>query len=190
MVDLDLTLNGTRYTCTPVTDATPDAWAFPVGEQGYPPERWYVAMFHGPSDAYQSGFHTGIDINLDLYERGDVERRLGLSVYAVASGVIEYVTQSWSGVPMLVMRTEHDGAPLWIRYAHIIPAVKTGDAVQAGDKLGAFADWATGDHLHFDMALDAYDREWCTPSIRWLDPVGVLKAHLDPARVDAMLEKG
>ena len=92
---------------------------------------------------------------------------------------------------MIVIRHEHEGAPLWVRYAHVEGYMEPGDAVRGGRCLGDFADWPMkGDHLHIDMALDAFTREWLDPNIRWQNPVGIFKAHLDPARVDAMLRKG
>ena len=171
------------------------SWAFPVGmHQQYPPEMWYAATVHDLTGKLNNGYkHSGLDLNLAMFEYGDVERRLGLSVYAVTDGIVEYITNAWSGVPMLVLRVEHDGAPLWIRYAHIMPVVMLGQVVKAGQALGGFANWtpgAGGDHLHLDCALDKFTREWLAPSIRWLDPVDVLKMHLDPARVDAMCQKG
>jgi len=171
-----------------------DVWAFPVGEGQYPPERWYCATIHDPTGKLYQPFggprvHYGIDLNLDYAERGDVERRLGLSVYAIAPGLVHYVTANWGGIGMIVVRHEHEGAPLFVRYAHITPVVMTGQAVAAGQALGAFADWETGDHLHFDCALEAYEREYNT-SVAFIDPVPILKAHLDDLRVDAMLAKG
>lgn len=171
-----------------------DTWAFPVGEGQYPPERWYAYTVHDPTGVKNNGYkHTGIDLNLDVPPRGDIERVLGLAVYAVADGVVTYLTNSWSGVPMIVVLHDHFNASLWVRYAHIVPAVMQGQMVRAGQTLGSFADYRlgdTGDHLHFDMASNPFTTEWLTPSIRWLDPVPVLKAHLDPARVDAMLRRG
>jgi len=188
--------DGKGYDCTPkAKQSTPNAWSFPVGNGQYPPERWYAASVHDLTGAANNGYkHTGIDLNLAMHEFGDVERRLGLSVYAVADGVVTYVTDSWSGVPMIVVQSVH-GTTLgtnnyiWIRYAHIIPAVMVGQTVKAGQILGAFADWKTGDHLHLDMALTPFTREWLASGIDWIDPVPVLKAHLDPKRVDAMLDK-
>lgn len=194
MASIDLTWDGVRYVCTPVVDVEPHAWAFPVGGGEYPPERWYAATVHDLTGAKNGGYkHTGIDLNLDVAPRGDIERTLGLRVYAVADGIVTYVTDNWSGVPMLVINVMHDNEPLWIRYAHIIPAVALGDNVHAGETLGVFADWQHndgGDHLHLDMALDPFTREWLDPKIRWVDPVPVLKAHFDPAKVDAMLRRG
>ena len=172
-------------------DAAPDAWAFPVGEGQYPPARWYAATVHDMTGALNNGYkHTGLDLNLDISPRGDIERTFGLSVYSIANGIVTYITQNWSGVPMIVVRYNHADQPLWVRYAHIIPVVLLGQSVKAGQSLGAFADWKTGDHLHFDMATSEFDREWLAPSVAWVDPVPILKAHLDDLRVDAMLERG
>jgi len=176
------------------TGSTPDplTWSFPVGEGQYPPEMWYAAALHDLTGVKNNGYkHTGIDLNLDLAPRGDIERVLGLSIYALADGIVTYSTAAWSGVPMLVIRHEHNNAPLWVRYAHIIPAVLRNQSVKAGQTIGVFADYKLGDggdHLHLDMATDAFTREWLTPDIHWIDPVSVLKARLDPLRVEAMLK--
>ena len=159
----------------------PPAWVDPVSTKRYPPARWYCAQFHRP------GVHTGLDLNLEIGGRGDVERRLGLSVYAIAAGRVYYVTDNWSGVGMVVVEHEHNGAPLYVRYAHITPVVAVGETVKAGDKLGAFADWRTGDHLHFDVRDRPFTREWLSGP-GWLDPVPILKAHLSPSLVDAILK--
>jgi len=175
--------------------ATPDAWAFPVGEGQYPPERWYCATIHDPTGTLPQPLggprlHYGIDLNLDFAERGDVERRLGLSVYSLARGVVHYVTANWGGVGMIVIRHEHAGAVLWVRYAHITPVVMVGQTVTAGQSLGAFADWQTGDHLHLDCAAQQYEREYRNSGVPFVDPVPILKEHLDHLRVDAMLGRG
>lgn len=168
-------------------------WAFPVGEGAYPPARWYVATWHDPTGALNDGYkHVGIDINLDVSPWGDVERTLGLSVFALADGVVTYYTADWSGVPMLVIQYTHEGRPLWVRHAHITPVVRQGDHVSAGQRIGGFANWRgtnNGDHLHLDMATAPYTREWIggTP---FVDPVPILKAHLDPVAVEAMLQRG
>ena len=179
----DITINGVRFICRPQEEPTPAAWYFPVGEGDYPPERWYCAQGHGPQ-------HTGLDLNLDVSPWGDVERALELSVYAIADGVVTYTTPNWSGVPMCVMRHEHEGTGLFVRYAHIWPTVRAQIPLRSGQRLGGFANWSTGDHLHLDCALDPFTREWLDPNIRWRNPVPILKAHLDPAIVDAMLRKG
>jgi len=167
-------------------------WAFPVGEGDYPPERWYCSVWHDPTGARNNGYpHTGIDLNLDVSPWGDVERALDLSIYAVADGVVHYRTKDWYGVPMIVVRHEHAGRWLYVRYGHIVPVVRAGDVVDGGQRLGGFANWRRGDggdHLHFDMSRTAYTTEWMTPGK--MDPVPVLKAHLDSRTVAAMLSRG
>jgi len=44
---------------------------------------------------------------------------------------------------MVVVEHEIDGTTYWLRYAHIVPIVREGVHVKAGDKLGGFADWKT-----------------------------------------------
>jgi lysozyme len=171
----------------------PAQWAFPIGNAEYPPEAWYAASLHDPTGALNNGYkHTGLDLNLDKAPWGDVERILGLAIYAIADGVVTYLTDAWSGVPMIVIKHEHNGAPLWTRYAHILPTVTFGETVKAGQTIGAFANYtqgAGGDHLHFDMATDEFTREWLTADINWIDPVPVLKVHLNPNIVDEMLKR-
>ena len=190
-----LTVNGTRYICRPMETVEPEPvpWVLPVSEGDYPSASWYCATWHDLTGVRNGGYkHTGIDLNLDLPPWGDVERALGLSVYAIADGVVTYSTPNWSGVPMVVIRHEHNGAWLWVRYAHVKPQypLLEGAVVDAGQCLGGFANYPdAGDHLHFDMALDEFAREWLTSEIRWIDPVPVLKIHHDPATVDAMLSR-
>lgn len=172
----------------------PPVWAFPVGNAEYPPEAWYAASLHDPTGVLNDGYkHTGLDLNLDKAPWGDVERILGLAVYAIADGVVTYLTDNWSGVPMIVVKHEHNGVPLWTRYAHILPTVTLGETITAGQTIGAFANYTQGtggDHLHFDMATDEFTREWLTTDINWIDPVPVLKTHLNPSTVDEMLKRG
>lgn len=166
------------------------AWAFPVGEGIYPPARWYAASLHTPNG---SSRHIGIDLNLDVSPWGDIERTLGLSIFAISAGMVVYYTANWSGVPTIVVEHEHHGAPLWVRYAHITPVVRLGERIAAGQRLGGFADWRGtngGDHLHLDMATVPYTREYLDSGVPFVDPVPVLKAHLDPLIVDAMLRRG
>ena len=185
--DGNMVWNSGAYYCQPIEQK--DAWSFPVGRGQYPPERWYVATHHDPTGVLTGGYkHTGIDINLDMFERGDVERRLGLAVYSLADGIVHFRTEDWYGNPMIVVKHMHDGAILYTRYAHIIPTVIEGEIVHPGDTLGAFADWRTGDHLHLDMTTTEYTTEWFTPGM--VDPVTILQAHLDPARVDEMVKRG
>ena len=171
-------------------------WSFPVGNDQYPPEMWYAATLHSLDGSlnWNNYKHSGLDLNLDDPPHGDVERHRGLAVYAIADGLVTFVDESWSGVPMIVIRHEHNGLPLWVRYAHIVPTVILSQYVKAGQTLGGFADWGhsptKGDHLHFDMATDPFTEEWLSPNINWVDPVPILSAHLDSNIVRAMMKKG
>jgi len=43
------------------------AWAFPVGTDEYPPERWYAATLHDTTGVRNGGYaHIGVDENLDV----------------------------------------------------------------------------------------------------------------------------
>jgi len=204
MPDITLTIDGVVFDCVPrgapVPAPEPEPapivpWVMPVGEGDYPPARWYCATWHDPTGKRNNGYrHTGIDLNLDVSPWGDIERDLNLGIYAITDGEVTYSTLNWSGVGMVVIRHEHEGAPLWVRYAHVATPRfwfgTHGSDISAEQRLGGFANWRTGDHLHFDMALDPFTREWLTSEIRWLDPVPVLKAHHDPAIVEAMLARG
>lgn len=175
-----------------------DDWALPVGTAQYPQVKWGVRGYthdlrttnENPNRRNNRPWpHSGYDINLDVPPYGDIER--GYPVYAVASGVVHYVTDSWSGVGMCVVLHVNDGVPVWFRYAHIDVVVAEGDMVEAGQTLGFIADWPNeGDHLHLDAALDAFDRQWVTANIRWVDPAPILRAHIDPELVDGMLRVG
>jgi murein DD-endopeptidase MepM/ murein hydrolase activator NlpD len=170
-------------------------WRLPVGEGDFPPSRWYVATIHDLHGTKRQPLglprrHSGIDINLDFAERGDVERRLGLSVFSITRGIVTYVTDDWGGVGMVVIRHDTIDGPEWWRYAHLVPSVKRGDIVACGDKLGSFANYKDGDHAHVDGADEPITRQWLTAGVSWFDPVERLKQRIDPAAVDAMLARG
>jgi len=175
-----------------------DDWALPVGTILYPAVKWGVRGYthdlrttnENPNRRNGKPWpHSGYDINLDVPPYGDIER--GYPVYAVASGVVHYVTRDWSGVGMCVVLHVHDGVPVWFRYAHIDVVVAIGDAVEAGQTIGFIADWPNeGDHLHLDAAYDPFSREWVTADVRWVDPAPILRAHIDPELVDGMLRVG
>jgi len=167
-------------------------WAFPVGTTDAPVEDWYCAQFH----TWKGGTtgHTGLDLNLDRSPWGDVDR--GFPIWAIASGQVWAVGYSPGWVGVVVIRHQHDGAPLWVRYAHLAPDITwvEGQIVAPGDQVGVIGNYTSGlggDHLHCDMARDAFEWNWYrTPNFSWVDPVPILKAHLDPDKVDAMLRKG
>jgi len=170
-----------------------ESWAFPVGTSEAPPEKWYCAQYHTYAGSPSAG-HTGIDLNLDRSPWGDVDR--GFPVWAIAKGQVTSVNHSPGWVGVVVIRHEHQGRPLWVRYAHLAPdsIVSYGQEVAPGELVGVIGNYIAGrggDHLHFDMCRDAFSWSWYrTSGYDWVDPVPILKAHLDPDRVDAMLRKG
>lgn len=166
----------------------PDRWALPVGTLQYPAARWYAAQLHT-----WPGPHTGIDLNLDVAPYGDIDR--GQPVFAIANGTVHQVGSSAGWVGVIVIQVQHQGAPLWVRYAHLDRAsisLHPGDTVSAGQQLGVIGNYLPeGDHLHLDIASEAFTWSWYrTASVDWIDPVPILKAHLDPAQVEAMLRRG
>jgi len=165
-------------------------WYLPVGTEEYPPEDWYVATVHDPTGRLNGGYrHTGLDINLDKAPWGDVER--GFPIWAVADGVVDQVGRSKGWLGVVVVAHSHVGRVLYVRYAHLGEIlVDKGEEVLAGDLLGRLGNWETGDHLHFDMAAERFRwNAWLSPGIEWLDPVPVLKEHVDPTLVEAMIQR-
>ena len=169
----------------------PAAWMFPVGSEQFPTEMWYCAQYHTyDRDANPRG-HTGLDLNVDKAPWGDVDR--GQPVFALAEGVVHDAGYSPGWLGVVVVRVEHAGEPLWVRYAHLDWAsvrVDPGDVIVVGQELGRLGDYVRGDHLHFDMATTPFGwNYWRSRSVDWVDPLPILRAHLDAAQVDAMLEK-
>lgn len=170
----------------------PATWAFPVGSVKYPTPLWYCAQYHTWPGV---DTHTGCDLNVGVPPYGDIDR--DQPVWACTDGRVHETGYSANWLGVVVILIQHEGKPLWVRYAHLdwasIP-VGAGDTVYAGDLLGRLGDYGgrkKGDHCHFDMALDPFGWAYYRTSwVRWIDPVPVLKAHLDPDEVDAMLARG
>jgi len=174
----------------------PNPWAYPVGSEEYPTVKWYSSQHHTWDPKTNPGGHTGEDLNVEVLPRGDIDR--GQPAWAVADGVVSSVGYSagWLGV-VVVEHVEDDGTSVWFRYAHLdrdSVEVQVGERVVAAQLLGVLGDYTggdTGDHLHLDAAWQAF--EWNVyrdASISWIDPVPVLRRHLDDQVVDAMLAKG
>ena len=187
------------FTVTQATAAEPEPepesqWAYPVGSEEFPTVKWYASQGHRWDAATNPDGHTGCDLNVDQAPWGDVDR--GQPIYAVADGIVHDRGYSAGWVGVIVVKHQHDGADLYVRYAHLDSnsfEVEIADQVNAADllaKLGNYQAADTGDHLHFDDCLDPITwSEFKTHTKRWVDPVPILKAHLDPAVVDAMLKK-
>lgn len=176
-------------------ECTPD-WCFPVGTEEFPPAAWYVRVVHDLTGRKNAGYkHSGIDINLDRWPWGDVER--GAPVFAVADGIVRAKGSSAGWLGVVVLEVEHHGMALQVRYGHLEPEsikVRVRDTVKAGQELGSLGDWRGGDggdHLHFDMAWSYFGWNWwLTPKVDWLDPLPVLREHLGESEVELMCGKG
>jgi len=176
-----------------VVDPVP-VWTYPVGSTRFPVAQWYCAQYHKP------GVHTGDDLNVQTWPRGGIDE--GEPVTAICSGVVTsrgYTPQPAPGkgwLACVVIKIEQAGAPLWVRYAHLLDssiAVNVGSTVEVGQVLGVLDAYLNSSgynaaHLHFDMARDPFEwNYWLSTSVEWVDPVPILRAELDPDIVDSML---
>jgi len=179
-----------------ITTPAPQPWSFPIGSDEYPPEKWYIATVHDLTGKANGGYkHSGIDYNVEVPPRGDIDR--GQPVFAIADGTVYGTWHSERNLASVVIQVSHMDAPLWVRYWHLARDdtflnLRPGLAVTAGQIIGHLGSYAPGgDHLHFDMALDAFHPGcWLVPAVRWVDPVTVLEYHLDPKIVEASLRIG
>lgn len=180
------------YIEPPAPDPQPPAapqWVAPVENSA----DWYCAVWHDQTGAKNNGYkHTGIDLNLDRAPYGDVER--GFPVLSIGHGTIHATGYSGGWLGVCVVRYEWQGAPLYVRYAHLdsIPH-KIGGDVAPGDVIGKIANWQGGDggdHLHLDMNTAPFTWSAWLTGPGWIDPVPVLCGMLGDAAVDAMLKRG
>lgn len=168
-----------------------DGWMFPVGSEEFPLADWYCAQYHTYDRDTNLDGHTGLDLNGDRPWWGDVDR--DEPVFAVARGTVHDVgfSNGWRGV--VVIRVTHEGASLWVRYAHLAAdsiLVSPGDDVAAGQQIGRLGNYSRGDHLHFDMASSPFGWGYYrTRWVAWVDSLLILRAHLDGEMIDLMLEK-
>ena len=156
----------------PTDEPRPD-WTFPVLH----PENWRCRGYsHNP------GTHTGYDLNLNIPPFGNIDA--GEPIFAVTAGVVTYVATTWgTGGGMVVIQHAKN---LWLRYAHLTPAVEVGDYVEAGTLLGVLVPLPSGAHLHFDGATSPITTHWLSKDIYWLDPQELLLQHLPAATVKTM----
>ena len=180
-------------------------WCFPVGSDKFPIEKWYIASKHlDRHSRWAGGIHTGIDYNVEVPPRGDIDR--GQPVFAITDGVIYATGYSQIYLGSVVIEIEHHGKPLWVRYWHLanddlFKSWRPGLDFVSGQELGHIGSYLRGgDHLHWDMCIEPFHplTWWSRMSgssneeklARWVDPIGVLKAHLSPDVVDASLRIG
>jgi hypothetical protein len=182
-----------------VDEQPPTKWAYPVGTAEEAP-KWYAACVHDMTGRLNDDYaHTGIDLNLDRRPWGDIDR--GMPVFAIANGMIVEHHYSQSYLGSIVYWVEHEGDPLYVRSWHLASDAlfnswSAGDVVEAGQPVGVIGNYQLGrggDHLHLDCALDPFGPHWWFTNhtdVRWVDPVPILKMHLEADVVDAMLRRG
>ena len=179
------------------TPTTAQPWALPVGTPEYPSAMWYAYTVHDLTgrrnpDGYK---HTGLDLNMDKSPWGNVD--VGQPVFAVTGGEVVDVGFSQTYRGGVVLKVNHFGIPLYIRYWHLRASVqnhKVGDAIGKSQVIGTIDYYPNGyAHCHFDMAWQQFGVNWWFtkhPEIEWANPVYILKMHLDSDAVDAMLARG
>jgi murein DD-endopeptidase MepM/ murein hydrolase activator NlpD len=147
-------------------------YVFPVTA---PQSDWYIAQGHG------SG-HTGLDINLKQYPRGDVD--LGQPVFATCNGLVVFAGMargtSWGN--LVITASQESGGLIFWRYAHLKDVyVSAGGLIPASTLIGTigkgYADRYYA-HLHLDcwrgamIAAESWraaDRQWPDPLDVWRD---------------------
>lgn len=175
-------------------------WAFPVGTAEYPPHRWYAACVHDMTGAANDGYaHTGVDLNLDKPNWGDVDR--GQPVFSCCPGTVRIVAYSSSYLGSVIIEGQFNRQPIYFRYWHlandaVFQSLAVGQMVAAGQQIGAIGNYRLGqggDHCHVDCALDLFQAHWWFtnhPEIRWIDPIPVWLSVLDSVKVTSMLRRG
>jgi len=175
----------------------PAPWCSPVGTPDHPAEDWYSYTVHDLTGRRNAGYgHTGLDLNARWGGRGNAD--VGQPVFAVTDG--EVVSVGWSDryCAGIVLRVNHFGVPLYVRYWHLerqtASMFSVGDLVSCGANLGHIDVYPSGyAHLHFDMAWQPFEWNWWFtrhPEIEWANPKWVLMQHLDHALVERITERG
>jgi len=112
--------------------------------------------------------HSGTDIYADYSD----------SVYAIADGIVKWVSQNdWGAgnVALIIHHKLDSGEVFTAVYGHIVTTYKEGDRVKAGQIIGTVGHWFDQDHLHFTI----YD------SANYQAPFGRLPC---PAKKDGLKE--
>lgn len=133
--------------------------------------------------AGNTAYHTGADLNLN-YPRWNMDR--GLSVYAVASGVVTWaglVGDYWRNIIIIKHDPLPDGTIVYSRYGHVeTMRVQAGERVKRGQQIcviGRSGGSGGNYHLHFDISpTDALQ----TDPGHWpgMDREEVARHYVDP----------
>ncbi len=137
-----------------------------------PASDWYFANRH-------SSTHSGLDINLRKYPRGDVD--LGQPVFSTCGGLVAFAGmargRSWGN--LVITGSLAAGRLLFWRYAHLREVyVDAGQIIPAGTLIGTIGK-GYGDkyaaHLHLDCWRGQMiaPESWLARWVRWVDPLEV-----------------
>ncbi|WP_345045296.1 M23 family metallopeptidase [Georgenia daeguensis] len=114
-------------------------------------------------------FHTGTDMAAPL----------GTPIYAVADGIVDYVSVGKDGRSsmLIVLKHEIDGRYVYSWYNHMYPDglyVQEGQQVRAGEVIAAVGSNgnSTGPHLHLEIHTD--DELTTTEPLTWLAEHGAV----------------
>ena len=155
-------------------------YSFPVSREEFLFVTSPFGMRTDPTDGNRQQMHKGIDIRTD---HDDV-------LATEANGKVTAVNpnaQSAGGKSVTVEYTREDGGRLQVTYMHLDSiAVKKGDTVGAGQKLGISGNTGTrttGEHLHFEVKSVAKDG-----TERYIDPAAYLAeiAHKGNIRLQVL----
>lgn len=179
---------------TPPPSAQP--WTLPVGTTEYPSAMWYAYTKHDLTGRRNPNnyAHSGLDLNMDKPPWGNVD--VGQPVFAVADGEVVDVGFSQTYRGGVVLKVDHFGVPLYIRYWHLQASmgIEIGNQIYPGCQLGKIDYYPNGyAHCHFDMAWQPFGVNWWFtrhPEIEWANPAYILKTHIAHDAVDAMMARG
>ncbi len=144
------------------------------------PSKWYFANRHRAVQVGKDNPHSGVDLNLREWPRGDIE--LGFPVYSTCAGLVvyaDYAPGNYWGNLMITVSKDNDGALLYWRYAHLQSIlVDVGQIIPSNELIGTIGKGANERyyaHLHLDcwrgeMILPG---SWFHRSVTWLDPLKV-----------------
>lgn len=152
-------------------------YSLPIQSQA---SEWYFANRHRPTWVGKDKPHSGVDLNLLKWPRGDIE--LGFPVYATCPGLVVYADYApgnyWGNLVITASIDAGDNLLYW-RYAHLQSIlVDVGQIVPANKLLGTIGKGANERyyaHLHLDAWRGAMvtPGAWFHKSVTWLDPLKV-----------------
>lgn len=141
---------------------------------------WYFANNHRPTWIGKEAPHSGLDINLRLAPRGDVE--LGFPLYSTCAGLVvyaDYAPGNYWGNLVITASIDNDGDLLYWRYAHLQSILADVGQIIPSNKLIGTIGKGANERYYAHLHLDAWRGAMATPgawfhkSVTWLDPLKI-----------------